>query len=143
MIPAGGRHGRPRPFGAAPRPPALCPSDGEESPGGRPGTLHSLIKSRGGGERGGWPRGRGQRLPGRLHCHCRAPLRALHGGQKRKQRHSVKGSDERMRSRCHANRSPLPVVPLHSPLPPWQVGSSETSPQFGDTGDIWGTYRTG
>lgn len=44
-----------------------------------PGTLRSLIKSRGGGERGGWPRGRGQQPPGMRHCRRRAPLRALDG----------------------------------------------------------------
>lgn len=51
--------------------------------GGPPGTLRSLIKSRGGGERGGRPRGRGRRLPGTPRCRRRAPLRALQRGDEK------------------------------------------------------------
>lgn len=52
------------------------PSSGAAGP---PGTLRSLIKSRGGGERGGRPRGRGRWPPGMPRCRRRAPLRARTG----------------------------------------------------------------
>lgn len=87
-------------------PPVLrCrPSHGEQAPGGAeaepaagtgaarpPGTLRSLIKSRGGGgEPGGWPRGRGRRPPGTRRCRRRAPLRALLG-EERKGKRTVLG----------------------------------------------------
>lgn len=82
---------------------------------GPPGTLRSLIKSRGGGERGGRPRGRGQRPPGMLRCHRRALLRALcRGEKKRKTKDSVKAGAERTRQR---KGSPPPHCPCSSPAP--------------------------
>jgi len=142
-IPARGRRGHPRTLGTVARPPARGPSDGEESAGGAagpPGTLRSLIKSRGGGERGGRPRGRGRQPPGTPRCRRRALLPALHGGEKKRStKDSVNASAGRTSSR---ERSPPPLYPCSSPAPsrpsPWHPpGPTRCRPSFGEHWGCW------